>query len=155
MLATPHFLASAAIATKTPEALPAALAVIVLHFVMDSIPHKDYLRHPKIDTPNILLTVGDVLLALVLFFLLIKPDLWVYAFGIGIIGLSPDAIELPGHFWPKWWDVPGIKQLHHWHGKVLQHGRELPFAKESWPDWFWGMLPQALIAAVAVYFVVS
>ncbi len=153
MIAATHFLASAAIATKTPEALPAALAAIVLHFVMDSIPHKDYIGEPKLTPSNILVVIGDLALALVLFFLFVKPDLWDYAFGIGIIGLLPDAVELPGHFWPKWWDVPGIKQLHHWHGEVLQHSRELPFRKESWPEWFWGLLPQLLVLAVAIYFI--
>ena len=155
MLATPHFLASAAVATKVPEVLPAALAVVVLHFVMDAIPHKDYLKHPKIDTPNVLLTVGDSILALLLFFMLVRPDLWDYAFGIALIGLLPDIIELPGHFWPRWRKMPGIKQLHYWHGRVLQHAREWPFRKESWPDWFWGLLPQVLVVAAAIYFILT
>jgi len=155
MLVTPHLLASAAIATKTPEVLPAALAVIVLHFVMDSIPHKDYLGRPEVSTPNVLLVTGDVVLALLLFFMLVKPDLWDYAFGICIIGLLPDAIELPGYFWPKWWELPGVRQFHYWHGKILQHSRKEPFKKESLPDWFWGILPQVLIVAVAIYFIVS
>lgn len=153
MLATPHLLIGAAVATKVPEALPAALAVIVLHLVLDAVPHKDYIDKPKLTPSNVLLVVGDVLVALALFFALVKPALWFYAFGIGIVAVLPDIVEFPGHFWSKWWELPGIKRLHYWHGKILQFDRELPFSKESWPDWFWGLLPQVVVTVVAIYFI--
>ena len=153
MLATPHFLVGAAIATKVPEVWPAALAALLLHFILDAIPHKDYLGKPRLTPANIWLTIGDAVLALVLFFVLVKPSVWMYAFGIGIVAVLPDVVELPGHFWPKWWEVSGIKQLHYWHGKILQRGRELLFKKESPPDWFWGILPQVLVVAAAIYFI--
>ena len=120
MLRTPHFLTGAVIASKIPSFWPAVIAALVLHFVLDAIPHKDTIGGHHINVLNILLNIGDVAVALILFFVLIDPTIYAYAFLIGIISILPDIIEIPGLLWPKWFKLPIVKQFHHWHTEVLK-----------------------------------
>lgn len=138
MLRTPHFLAGAVIASKVSLFWPAAIMALVLHFILDAIPHRDTIGGHHINISNIFLNIIDVIFALGLFFILIRKDLWEYAFVIGIMAILPDIIELPGLIWPKWFKLPIIKQYHYWHTEVLQYSR-----KEV--NWFWGLLPQIVL----------
>jgi len=148
MLRTPHFLAGAVIASKVSVFWPAALMALVIHFVLDAIPHKDTIGGMHINTKNIILNIIDVIFALGLFFILIKKDLWSYAFIIGAISVLPDIVELPGLIWLKWFKLPIIKQFHYWHTEVLQYSR-----KEI--NWFWGLLPQVIVVAVLVVIAIT
>jgi hypothetical protein len=146
MLTTPHFLTGAAVASKVPQFWPAALMALTLHFVLDAIPHRDTIGGDKLNLPNIILVLADGGLALILFFLIVNPELLLYSFLIGIFAVLPDLLELPGFFWPKWRELPGIKQFHHWHGQVLQKDRPKV-------NWFWGLLPQVIVVALILLYI--
>lgn len=154
MLHTPHFLVGAAIATQIPDPAVATLAALTSHFVMDTIPHVDYIGAPKITPANLAVAAGDGVVALILFFAVIEPTMWGYAFFIGLMANLPDFVEFPGFVWPKWRTLPLLKQFSHWHGQVLQYQRELTLPKTSWQYWFWGLLPQVLLIIFLTYFLV-
>lgn len=148
MLTTPHFLAGAVIASKIPSFWPAAVAAVVLHLVLDALPHKDTIGSGHLYPANVIFRLADNFLALLLFFILVAPHRWVYAFVIATIGMIPDIIELPSILWPRWQQLSIIKQFSYWHRQVLQYTR-------SDMGWIWGLLPQIIIVAVAIYFLVG
>lgn len=147
MLRTPHFLAGAVVASKVSVFWPAAIMALVVHFVLDAIPHKDTIGGVHINTKNIILNIVDVIFALGLFFILIRKDLWGYAFTIGIISVLPDIIELPGLIWSQWFELPIIKQYHYWHTEVLQYSKQEV-------NWFWGLLPQIILIIFLILFLI-
>jgi len=147
MLIAPHFLVGTAIAVYAPELGPAALAALGSHFVMDHIPHRDMIGGFHLSAPNFLLRIGvDAIITLVLFFSLVPVDRWVYAFSLSIVAILPDLIEMIGLFWPAWYRLPVMKQFHHWHTQVLQYNNQ-------GLNWFWGLLPQIVMIAAAIYFI--
>lgn len=141
MLRTPHFLAGVVIASKVSLFWPAAMMALVLHFILDAIPHKDTIDGIHVSIKNIILNIVDVIFTIGLFFLLVKKDLWGFAFIIGMVSILPDIIEFPGLIWSKWFKLPIIKQYHYWHTEVLQYSK-------GEVNWFWGLLPQALIILI-------
>lgn len=145
MLITPHFLTGVVIASQVPEIAPAALMAITSHYILDTIPHRDYFDKKYLTWRNIILTAIDGLISLGLFYWLIPQAHWGYYFGIGALAMLPDVISLPGAFWGKWWKLPLIKPLHNWHTEVLQY---------AWGDQGWGigLLPQIIIIGAAIYF---
>lgn len=145
MLISPHFLTGVAIASQTPEMVPAALAAFTSHFVLDAIPHKDSFTKRYITLPNVILVGFDGLLTLALFYWLVPREHWAYCFGIGTVAMLPDIITIPGAIWPKWFKLPIIKQFYYWHTEILQY---------SWRDigWIFGLLPQLIVVSIAIYF---
>jgi hypothetical protein len=150
MLHTPHFLVGVAIATQIPDPAVATLAAVTSHFVLDAIPHADYLDEPKITPANVAIMVADGGLALTALVLLVPPEMIWYAFFIGVMANLPDFIEFPGFLWPKWRTLPIMKQFSNWHTGILQYKRELPFGKQSWQHWFWGLLPQVILVTALI-----
>jgi len=144
MLVTPHFLTGVVIASQIPEAGPAALAAVTSHYVLDAIPHRDSFDHQYLTWRNVLLILVDGIISLGLFYWLIPKEHWVYYFGIGALAMLPDVISIIGAFWPKWWELPGLKQLHYWHTEVLQY----VWVEQGWAV---GLLPQLIVVGVAVY----
>lgn len=144
MLITPHFLTGVVIASQVPEIAPAALAAVASHYVLDAIPHRDYIDKPHLTWPNVCLTLADGLLALGLFYWLVPQAHWGYYFGIGALAMLPDVISLPGIFWPKWQELPILKQLHYWHTELLQY---------AWGELGWGigLFPQVIVTILAIY----
>ncbi|MDD5605897.1 MAG: hypothetical protein PHR51_01015 [Patescibacteria group bacterium] len=155
MLHTPHFLTGVVIATQIPDPVVASAVALTSHFVLDAIPHADYIDVPEITPANVVMVVADGVVALSLFFALVEPQLWGYAFVIGVMASLPDFIELPKYFSPKWATLPGIKQFSHWHGITLQFNRDLPFPKRSWSYWILGLLPQVILTVFLVSFLVA
>lgn len=144
MLITPHFLTGVVIASQVPDIAPAAVLAVASHYVLDAIPHKDSFDHTYLDWRNLAITGVDGILSLILFYLLVVPTHWPYYFCVGAITMLPDIISLPGAFWKKWWQLPVVKQLHHWHTEILQY---------SWGEtgWALGLLPQFVITAAVIY----
>ena len=155
MLHTPHFLVGVAIATQIPDPVPAVIAAVASHFVLDAIPHADYFGEPELTPINSAIVVVDGGLALTALVLLVPPDLMWYAFFIGVMANLPDFIEFPGFIWKRWRTLPGIKQFSNWHGITLQYKRELPFANNSWQHWFWGLLPQAILVTTLIFLLIQ
>ena len=147
MLIAPHFLVGAAIAVYAPEALPAAgLAALTSHFVLDAIPHRDTIGETQITPSNVTMELLDAVAAAILFIWFIPESLRTYALLIGGVAILPDLLALPSLFWPRWYQLPIIKQLHNWHTKTLQDNNQRI-------NWFWGLLPQIVTIAIAVYFI--
>ena len=155
MLHTPHFLVGVAIATQIPDPIPATIAAVASHFVLDAIPHADYLGKPKITSANVAIMVADGGLAITALVFLVSPEMLWYAFFIGVMANLPDLIEFPGFIWKRWRTLPIIKQFSNWHGTTLQYKRELPFANNSWQHWFWGLLPQVILVATLIYLIIQ
>lgn len=153
MLHTPHFLVGVAIATQIPDPVPAVIAAVASHFVLDAIPHADYWEAPAFSRINSAIVAVDGGLALTALVLLVPPDLMWYAFFIGIMANLPDLIEFPRFIWPKWGEMPVMKQFSNWHTKTLQYKRELPFPKKSWQHWFWGLLPQVILVTTLIFYI--
>lgn len=145
MLITPHFLTGLAIAKGSPEALPVGLAAVSSHFVLDAVPHKDTLGGYHLSTANIILVLVDAAIALLLWWWLIPITYRWYALAIGLLATLPDMLEIPGLLWPRVNQLPLIKQFHDWHTAILQYTREPK-------SWFIGLLPQALLTAVLLWY---
>ncbi|OGB73467.1 hypothetical protein A3K24_01235 [candidate division Kazan bacterium RIFCSPHIGHO2_01_FULL_44_14] len=145
MLITPHLLAGVVIAKGIPEAVPAAIAAVTSHFVLDSIPHWDYIGKPMPTLTNIILTVADGLLAFGLWWWLVPTELRWYGLLIGGFAVLPDFLIAPKYLWPKWITLPIVKQFNHWHTAVLQYACEPK-------TWVIGLLPQVVLVAFLIYF---
>ncbi|MFA5967619.1 MAG: hypothetical protein WC805_03905 [Patescibacteria group bacterium] len=149
MLVAPHFLVGTAIAVYAPEAWPlAGLAALTSHFVLDSIPHRDTIGKTQLTLPNIAMQLFNVMIVAIIFWLIIPASLRIYTLVIGGVAIMPDLLALPFLFWPQLYKVPIIEQLHEWHTETLQNRNEAV-------NWFWGLLPQVLAVAVAVYFIIT
>lgn len=148
MLLTPHALTGMVIAKYEPELWPAALAAVVVHLILDAIPHTDMVGSAHINKGNILLRTLDTFVLLAIFQILIPNSSRLYTAIIIFFAILPDLIEIPGLIWPAWRTIPGIKQFHHWHTAVLQY---------SWPKvgWALGLLPQLILVWVCIYYLAT
>jgi len=149
MLVAPHFLVGTAIAVYAPEAWPVAgLAALTSHFVLDSIPHRDTIGETQLTLANIVMELFDLAITTIIFWLVIPASVRVYALAIGGAAIAPDLFALPFLFWPQLYRVPIINQLHKWHTETLQNRNESL-------NWFWGLLSQIIVVAIAVYFIIT
>lgn len=141
MLLTPHGITGLVVAKYEPDLLPAVLAVVTLHFVLDYIPHTDMIGGEHVNKGNIILRSIDLLVLVLCVFLLVPAHRWLYSSVVVLFAILPDIIEIPGLVWKKWRNIWGISQFHHWHTETLQY---------SWGkvSWFWGLLPQVVLVAV-------
>ncbi len=144
MLLTPHAAAGLVIAKYEPNAALAIMAVVMVHFILDAIPHKDMIGGDHINSGNIIMRSVDVLLMLAMVYWLTPPGQLGYSAVIVVAAILPDIIELPGLVWPAWRQLPLIKPFHHWHTAVLQY---------AWPDtgWVLGLAPQVLLLAICYW----
>lgn len=147
MLLAPHAIAGLVIAKYSPDLLPAALAAVTSHFILDYIPHRDMMGGEHINRANIALRACDLCATVLLFFWLVPKESWVYSAVVAGFALLPDLISLPVLAFPRLKELPGFKQYHHWHTEQLQY---------SWGkvNWFWGLLPQALVLAWSLYLLI-
>ncbi len=145
MLITPHFAAGMTIAKYVDNWPLAVLSAVIVHFVLDYIPHKDMVGSAHINKGNIMLRTVDFSAAMIFFYLFAPPDNRFYFFLIGTAAMLPDLIEMPGLIWPKWRELPLVRNFHPWHTHELQY---------SWPkvNWFWGLLPQVVLMGFCIYF---
>jgi hypothetical protein len=148
MLITPHFLAGLAIAKGIPEAVPATLAAVSSHFVLDAVPHRDTIGGHHLNAANIILNLVDAAIALSLWWWLIPVSIRWYALAIGLLANGPDFLEIPGLFWPKFNQWLPMKRFHHWHTAVLQYSREPK-------GWVIGLLPQVALVGWLIYYLLS
>lgn len=148
MLLTPHGIAGMVVAKYEPDLLPASLASVVLHFIFDYIPHTDMVGGEHVNRGNILLRTVDLLLLIICMVLLVPMHRWVYSSVVVMFSILPDLVEIPGLFWKNWRNVWGMRQFHYWHTETLQY---------SWGkvSWFWGLLPQVVVVAISVWFLLQ
>jgi len=148
MLITPHFLAGLAIAKGIPEAIPAGITAVSSHFVLDYIPHRDTLGGHHLNIANVIVVLVDGALALCLWWWLVPEPVRWYGLAIGLLANGPDFLEIPGVFWPKYNQLPLMKQFHNWHTTVLQYSREPK-------SWIVGLLPQVILIGLLIYFLIK
>lgn len=148
MLIAPHFLVGTAIAVYAPELGPAALAAVGSHFVLDAIPHRDIIGDNLINRANSIIRFFDLLITGAVFFTIVPKSDWLYGFVIGVMAISPDILAFPKLFWPSWYQGQISNTLHHWHTKIIQ-------SRNAQINWFWGLLPQIITVAAAIYFIIT
>lgn len=144
MLITPHFVTGVVIASKVPVLWPAAVIAIVSHFILDAIPHRDIIGGARLNLPNALLVLGDGTATFLLMYFVIRPENLTYSLIIGGFAILPDIISAPGMIWPKYYKLPILNRFHYWHTDVLQYAR-------GKANLFWGILPQIIVVAIALY----
>lgn len=102
MLFTAHVLSSGVAGEMIGNAFWAILLGIVVHFIMDSIPHYDTTDDGKFTSRQILLAGTDLSFGCIIIFLLSKNVSLSPSFYFGAVaGLSPDFLSL----------VPPVKRL--------------------------------------------
>ena len=153
MLATPHLLAGAAVASS---GLPPDISLplcFLSHFVLDAIPHFEtsavFIKFRKLEDemtqPEIVYAFFDVLIGsgLVLYFYFLHHNpliLWG-----AFLALLPDIVDnVP--FWYGIRKFPVFKQLHQVHDFVH-------FTLDP-QHWFWGIFTQVIILGISIYFLV-
>jgi len=153
MLATPHLLAGAAIASSSlpPEiSLP---LVFLSHFVLDAIPHiepstflkKHRLKENEATRQEILWEIPDLALAgAILIFLYFKTHNFLLFWG-AFAGISADLIDnVPFWYFVRKWPV--FHQLHQFH--------DFFHYELDRKHWYWGIITQFSILVIALYFLV-
>lgn len=143
MMATPHALVGAIIASQTESPLIGYLAALISHPLLDLIPHWDLMtRHSQHQNQKETLVAKSLLDAFVGFSLglyLFLPQVPLPRLLLTMfLAQLPDWLEAPYHVFD--WHFPPfstIKQFQH----LLHHKIPLP----------WGLLPQLLILLLAIY----
>lgn len=95
MLSTPHLLVGAAVGSVSPHPLIAFGAGFLSHFIMDKVPHWDWLPNTR---KLLILAIGEFLVGAGLLFILTKNSqdpylLWAGALG----GVMPDVLVAPNY----------------------------------------------------------
>ena len=125
----------------------AFLAGIILHFILDSIPHYDTTDNGKLTTRQVALVGIDAAIFVFLVIFIIKPvfvwssPFWWGAFG----GVLPDLFDCVP-FWDKAFQRTRFgKKFHRFHNKI--QSIKLSFIP--------GILIQVCLLAVSVYFLMK
>ncbi len=153
MIATPHILAGATIATSklSPEiSLP---LVFLSHFVLDAIPHVEpstfFKQHRKKEDEatwrEIFWEIPDLLFSTIVLILLFLKSHNFYLFWGAFFGILPDLFDNV----PFWYGVrkwPVFRQIHFLHDFF-----HIELDKKHW---YIGLITQSAIVAVALYFLV-
>ena len=147
MLFSVHATAAGAVGEYVRNPILAFLLGIIIHFILDSIPHYDTTDDGKL-TPRQLAFVGiDFIIFVLLLIFVIKPGFsWLSPFWWGAFGgVLPDLLDnVP--FWQKAFRRTKFgKKFHHFHEKI-QSIKIGPMP---------GILIQILFLAISVYFLIK
>jgi hypothetical protein len=141
MVITPHMLVGAAIGTQAPNGWSVFILGLVSHYLLDFLPHWDYLYRVDIKNPSHRKKIAlDFLLGagLILILTWSYPDKWLIIIGIGA-ALLPDFLEvIYKNFKINW-----LRPLARFHEKI--HWNHLAF----WPG-----LPSLLIVSLIAIFLI-
>ena len=119
MLAASHLVAGGVIGSYIGNPFLAFLLGIIIHFVLDAIPHFDTIGEGGTSLKEMTLIITDFLIGLALIIWVIKPDLSIgspFVWG-AIGGMTPDLFDnVP--FWKRWFhkNIIGNK-IHEFHEK--------------------------------------
>ena len=149
MIIAPHFLAGAAAARYIDEPLLLFAAVILIHIILDLIPHWDYVKSKdglgkKAHYVALDLAVGPLIILSALF-IAGETNIWKiswYMLG-GILANIPDFLTLLFIFLPKSKILKTIFDLH----------QKLHIIKD--PDWKIGIPPQIAIVIISLFLIVN
>jgi len=139
MLATTHSLASALIVTKIPNPYISLPLVVILHYLLDFVPHWDtgtgLTNGGKTRKRAFFLTIIDLTIAAFLVFYFFqsgKPFLPILWWGI-LLGIAPDILEFPSLFF-NFRPFP-LNLLEKFHTEIMHNRCKLP----------WGLIPQIVL----------
>jgi len=149
MIIAPHFLAGAAAAGYIDEPLLLFAAAILIHIVLDLIPHWDYVKGKeklknKVHYVALDLAVGPLIMLSTLF-IAGETDIWKiswYMLG-GILANIPDFLTLLFIFLPKSKILKTIFDLH----------QKLHIVKH--PDWKIGIPPQIAVMVISLLLIIN
>lgn len=139
MLISSHTIAAGVVGEYTGNPFLAFLLGIIIHFLLDSIPHYDTTDEGKITKRQLILVFGDLVFCLLVIFLFIKPKIEIGspffwgAFG----GILPDILD----------QTPVLKEffrkskigghIHKFHENIQKYWKQ--------PNPFWGILIQIIL----------
>ena len=145
MLAASHLVVGGVVGSYIGNPFIAFLVGIIIHFLLDAVPHFDTIEEEKIDYREMSLILVDFLIGAALIIFVIKPDLSLgspFLWG-GIGGMTPDLFDnIP--FWKVAFRKTKIgSKVHLLHEKI--HSRV--FDKHPIP----GLLTQYITIAIFIY----
>jgi len=144
MLAGPHLIIGAAIATKVGSfSWPVVVLALLSHVILDAIPHSDVVdENNPFNKTQIIICAVDFLLAMFLILVFFKDNLSLAWFG-AFWGLFPDFIEQSKLIFPKVRQNKAWQVFHHYHSAI----------QKIKPNWFWGTLTQVIVVVLALIWV--
>lgn len=120
MLIAAHAIAAGTVGTYISNPILAFLLGIILHFVLDFVPHYDTTDEGKFTPRQIALILTDFLLFLLIIIFVIKPSdpsFWWGAFG----GIFPDFLDI-NPLWNKAFRKTAFgKSFHKFHEKIQRY----------------------------------
>ena len=138
MVITPHLLAGAAIGTHSPNVWVAFCLGLISHYLLDALPHCEYLDDIKISKFSQLVKIFIDFIIGAIIVLIISWPLKIIIIS-GIIGaLLPDFIE----FFYKNFKIRLFRPLSLFHYKIHYYKR-VSFLK--------GSIPQVIIVAISIF----
>jgi hypothetical protein len=150
MLLSAHILTGAAIAAKIQNPILGIFLAFLSHYLLDILPHAEYsienikTKQWKKSTPDFFRVFLDAFLGIALI-ILITNNNFVALLG-GLAAMVPDGLTLLFILFPKNKLLKLHQKGHSWlNGFIIK--REIPY--------FWGILSQIAISAVAIYFLLS
>ncbi|PIP21890.1 MAG: hypothetical protein COX39_00555 [Candidatus Nealsonbacteria bacterium CG23_combo_of_CG06-09_8_20_14_all_40_13] len=155
MLATPHILAGAAVATATGNVPLGIVSAYASHYILDMVPHVDIgVFHDKDDEnwqlskQEIALAAAEIILGTVILIYLVWGKKFVtLALVGGFFGLLPDLLDnVP------WWQ----NYFRHasWYAPFNFLHQKLQLRLES-NKWYWGIPFQLIIIGGAIWFLLK
>ncbi|MBM3256383.1 MAG: hypothetical protein FJZ04_02865 [Candidatus Moranbacteria bacterium] len=149
MILTTHFVTGSAVASLTDNSLLVITISVVLHFLLDMIPHWEYITEELDSTkelknylPQLAIDIllGPLLVsALFCYFFGFNPEKMFWLFGGGFFGVLPDGLTFLGAVFPQNKVLRRLYYFHCW----IQPKKVL--------GWQLGILTQLIIVAVALY----
>jgi hypothetical protein len=150
MILTCHMVLGAAIAEKTGNPFLGLTFAFLSHYVLDLIPHKEYLKEIKpkrSHTFSNFLKIGTDFIfgTLVLLFFSQNKILALYG---GFFAVLPDSINLAYFF-------PGIVNDKFLKIESVFHGKIIHFWEKKKIFLFWKIASQALVFSISLYFLIQ
>ena len=144
MLAGPHLIAGAAIATTIGSfSWPVVVLALLSHVILDAIPHADTVdKNNPFNKIQIIICTIDILLAVVLIYIFFKDNLALAWFG-AFWGLFPDFIDQSKVIFPKVRQNKAWQFFHRCHSGI----------QVIKPNWFWGIITQIAVIALVLTWV--
>lgn len=140
MLLAAHIIPAGYVGEKIGDPFLAFLAGIILHFILDAIPHFDTADKNPFSFRQLALVVIDGLIGILIVVYILRPDLSIKSsFLWGMVGgILPDVFDVVP-FWQKWFRKSLIGKPVNWlHEKIqFHHLTPLP-----------GLLVQVIIVVV-------
>lgn len=119
MLASSHIVAGGVVGSHIGDPFLAFLVGIIIHFILDAIPHFDTIGEGGTSLAEMTLIILDFLMGLALIIWVLKPDITISSpFIWGAVGgMTPDLFDnVP--FWKEWFRKNRIgSKIHNIHEK--------------------------------------